>query len=190
MLRDVTRWVLLGLLLVVSAAASAQPGYAFHDLPTAVVHSDPGRTSLSFRVREVGWEASIARAVTARLEISATASPDHLFDLEARFLVIKDLLPLNVAVDGAAGRVRLLATLYLGPVHIDAGRTWGRGPCRWGTVQLSAHPALCLLVGLEERIGRVAPIAAIRWYPGKAGLWGISVLIRREGLEILVGGTM
>jgi hypothetical protein len=189
-LRNVKRWIVAWCWLLLPLAAFSYPRYAFVDLPTAIVHGDPGRTTVSFGVSEAGCRASIARTVASRLEISATVSEERLFDLGARVVLIEDLGPLSVATAAAAGRLSLLSTLLLGPVHVNLGRTWGDDNARWATLELSPHPRLSLLVGLEGRTGRAGAVAAIRWYPGRTGLWGLSLLIRRAGAEIRVGGTM
>lgn len=184
----------LGLLVVIllpwAACGAAYPHVAFHDLPEAVLGGVPGLTSVAAELAPRVWRVSITRSLTPRLDVVAAASSLNLFDLEARVLVVKELLPLNVAVGASLERISLVSTLFLGPVHVSYGRTWEETSVRWGVVQHAFHQTMTLLIGLEERGGTLGAILGLRVHPGQTRLWGASVLVTQGGVRLTIGGTL
>ena len=182
--------LLLLTLLPCAVCSAAYPSVAFGDLAEAIVVGAPGETSFSLAVSNGTWQASITRSLARRLDVTATAAPDDLFDLGARVLVVKDLLPLHVAVDISLDRVSLFATLLLGPVHVDYGRTWGTTDARFGYVQYAPSQTLTILIGLRTTNDRPRAIVGVRVHPVTARLWGASLVVIDGALRFAIGGTL
>jgi hypothetical protein len=173
-----------------SVCGSAAPHVAFQDLPEAILGGDAGRTSLACELSLQGWRGSITRSLSPRIDVSASTSPRNLFDLEARVLVVKNLLPLNVVVALGWQRLSLISTLFLGPVHVNYGRTWGDEAVRWGYLQHAFHQTMSLVLGLEQRNDTLGTILGLRIHPGRTRLWGASLLVTTTGARLTVGGTL
>jgi len=186
----VKRTVLVLALLAYAACAVAAPSVAFRDSPEGILGGVPGGTSIAAGVSGRAWSASITRTLTPRLELTWTARPADLFDLEARALVVEGLLPLNVVVGVARRRVALECTLLLGPVHLNYGRSWGGRESRWGYVQYAFDQRLTLLVGLDASDGALGAILGVRVHPGQTRLWGASLLLIGGEIRVAVGGTL
>ncbi|MFC2077636.1 hypothetical protein ACFLTM_02380 [Candidatus Bipolaricaulota bacterium] len=184
----------LGLLVVIlllwAACGAASPHVAFHDLPEAILGGVPGLTSVAVELAPDGWRASITRSLTPRFDVVASVSPIRLFALEGRVLVVKDLLPLNVAVGLSLERISLDSTLFLGPVHVSYGRTWEETSVRRGVVQHAFHQAMTILIGLEERGGSLGVILGLRIHTGQTRLWGASARVTQDGFRLTIGGTL
>ncbi|MGB2983684.1 MAG: hypothetical protein WBC63_07495 [Candidatus Bipolaricaulia bacterium] len=178
------------LLLSWAVCGFAAPHYAFRDLPEAVLLGDVGRTSIALEFSEGRFSGSIVGSLAPRLDVVANVSSLSLFEPEVRFLVVRDLLPLNVVIELNPQNVSLVSTLFLGPVHVDFGRTWGATSARWGFVQYAFHQSVSILVGLEEGDGHLGAILGFRIYPGRSRLWGLSFLLTRDGAKLTVGGTL
>jgi len=176
-------------LLPCVAASAAYPSIAFGGLPEAIVGGDPGGTSFALAVSDGTWRASITRSLARRLDVTATATAGDLFDLTARVLVVKDLLPLHVAVDIGLDRVSLLATLLLGPVHVDYGRTWGATDARFGYVQYAPSQTVTILIGLDTSDDRCRAIVGVRVHPARTRRWGASLVVVDGALRFAIGGT-
>lgn len=182
--------LLLAILLSPAAWGSVYPCVAFHDLPEGILGGIPGGTSVAVSLSEGTWRASIARSLTRRLDVVAFASPADLFDLEARVLVVRDLLPLNVVATIGIRRISVISTLFLGPVHVSYGRTWGDSEARWGFVQHAFHQTMTLVLGLERRDGGLGPILGLRVHPGETRLWGASLIATQSGFRLSIGGAL
>ena len=178
------------LALLWSICGSAAPHVAFRDLPEAILGGEVGGTSLACELSLQGWRGSITRNLSPRIDVSASMSVQNLFDLEARLLVVKDRLPLNVAVALSSHRLSLISTLFLGPVHVNYGRSWGEESVRWGYLQHAFHQTMSLLIGLEQRSDALGAILGLRIHPGRTRLWGASLLMTPGGVRLTVGGTL
>jgi len=180
--------VVLILAFVVSVVASAYPHSIFLDLPVAVTLGDPGRTSL--RVELAGWEPTfrIGRAIGNRVDVLATITPQDLFSLGVRILLVEDLGPLNVTLGLEHEGAYFAAGLFLGPVWIDWGRAIGREDRRWGMVIVSPKQSFSLILGLEHSSTSISFIGGIRLFL-TSGFWEGSILFREGRLITSLGGT-
>jgi len=181
--------VLMAVLLLWSTLVLGGPHVAFQDLPEAVLLGDPGRVSMFLRLASGDWSGQITGSLSSRLDLAATVHAANLFDPKIRLLLVRDLLPLNVLIEGSLHRVSWVATLFLGPVHFNLGRTWGETKTRWGYVQYAFHQSMTLILGLDKQGGVLRPILGLRVHPGRTRLWGASLVVTRGGLRIAVGGA-
>jgi len=150
----------------------------------------PGAMRIDASWSPNGPATRVARTVSPRIGIAATSSSASPFDLEAKIVVIEQLVPLFVAGTLGTEGIGILATLFFGPVRIDGERVWGRAARRWGSVQLSTGPLLSMLAGVEERENAIEPFAGVRLFPSGHGLWEIGVSVRRDGIGLSVGGAL
>lgn len=172
----------------VSVGCFAQPRIAFYDTPQAVTLGGTGTTSVFIVGTAEGIEGSIVRAVAPWLDVSASFAPSKSFELSAKALVVRDWVPLQVAVEAGLRRRSLLAVLLLGPIHLDAGRTWGDTPRSWAAVGFAANERVALVAGIDAGPVGVRPLAGIRWYPWGTRRWGLSVQWRGMQMRLGVGG--
>ena len=171
--------------LVVAAA----PPAAWFGRSSAMVVAPPGAILMDVSLDGALGAAAAAMVVTPRIEIGAWASSAVPFGLEARLVLVEDLVPFLFAATVGTEGVGVIATLFFGPVRIDAGRTWGRSASRWGTAQLSARPELSMLFGVDERAGRVEPFVGVRILPGGHALWEIDLTIGRTGVRASISAV-
>jgi len=172
-----------------TSPANGAPHYAYRDLPEAIVLGDLGRTSFAAWVNEAGVGGSVTRSLGSRLDLVMRVAAGDPFDLQARVLIVRDLLPLNVLVAFDADRIALSSTLFLGPVHLNVGRAWGSIPERWAFLQYAPQDTLCVLIGLGQRAGRLTATLGLRFFPGQTGLWGISIATVQGRARLTVGGV-
>ena len=184
-----TRLVVI-LVLSWSICGFAAPHIAFRDLPEAILGGDVGGASLACELSLQGWRGSITRNLSPRIDVSASMSAQNMFDLDVRVLVVKNLLPLNVVVALSSQRLSLISTLFLGPVHVNYGRTWGEEGVRWGYLQHAFHQTMSILIGLEQRNDAIGAILGLRIHPGRTRLWGASLLVTSRGARLTVGGPL
>jgi hypothetical protein len=149
----------------------------------------PGGTRL-----DVAWEPSgpsgrVERIVMPRIGIAAAADPSGRLGLEARVVLVKNLVPLFLAATVGTDGTGVLSTLFFGPVRIDWGRTWGRAPGRWGTAQLSASPHLSMLFGVKQSEDRLGAFLGLRIFPAGHGLWEIGFSGGLDGIRLSVGSV-
>lgn len=142
-------------------------------------------TSLWGRSSGTGWQVHVQRSLLPRLDIAARITPQSPFALEARALIVKDLLPLQVSTSVGPGYVSLHAAVLLGPVHIDYGRTWGLDNQLWGAVTLSANARMALFAGWEIRTG---PLAGVRIFPSGTALWEVTLIFCDGRVGVGIGG--
>jgi len=182
---------MIGLLLLVCCSAGVSIGgraqaSVFEDIEASVPwHS--ARTRISVDSGSDGAQVAIRRSIMPWIEIAAVSRPPNQFAHEAKLMLARELRPLSIAVDLAHDRISLLSSLFFGPVGADIGRTWGASPARWAIVWLAPHPQLTLAVGLEDVDDRMAPVIGIRWRPGWAPRWGITLRVDGGGPEISIG---
>jgi len=169
--------------------AHGAPHYAFRDLPEAIVVGDLGRTSFAAWACEEGVGGSVTRSLGPRLDLEMLVTADDPFRLRAHILVVRDLLPLNVLVAFDVDRIAFSSTLFLGPVHVNVGRAWGRIQERWAFLQYAPQDTLCVLLGLGQRAGRLTATLGLRFFPGRTGLWGLSVATAHGRPRLTVGGV-
>lgn len=179
--------MVLILVFVVSIVASSYPHSIFLDLPVAVTLGGPGYTSL--QVELAGWEPTlrIVRAIGNRVDVLATITPQDLFSLGVRVLLIEDLGPLNVTLGLECEEVSFAAGLFLGPVWIDWGRAIGSEDRRWGMVIVSPKQSFSLILGLEHNRASISFIGGIRLFL-TSGFWEVSILFREGRLITSLGG--
>ena len=178
--------ILLGLTLAALSLAALSQASVFDGREASAPWGEKG-TRLLVGSGTRGPRLVVRQSVAPRLEIVAEASASELFDLQASVLVVRDLHPLSIAVRLAAGRVSLLSSLFLGPVGLDIGRTWGSGAARWADLWFAPHPQLTLGLGIEETGGRIGPEIAFRWRPACAPHGWIAFRAGIGGPEISIG---
>jgi len=145
-----------------SLAQAGGPHYAFRDLPIGLVLGDPGALSMSLHLSPEGWGGAITGSVAERIDVSFHVTPGNLFEPELRLQVVRDLLPLQVAIALRPTDATFATTLLLGPVDLSLGRSWepswmaaGSGGGRWLFAQWAASQSLAILVGIDvvDRVG-------------------------------------
>jgi hypothetical protein len=177
-------------LVSVSICAVPHPHYGLRDLPEAVLLGDPGHVSFSLAAASDGWKATLDGSLSPRVDVSISVAPRSLFDPELRLLLVRDLLPLNVVVAAGLDRISFVATLFLGPVRVGFGRVYKTIGERWATVQHAFSQRGAILLGVDERSGRIGAILGIRIHPGRTRLWGVSLVVTRDGARLTIGGTL
>jgi len=141
--------------------------------------------SLWGRSSVTGWQIHVRRSLLPRLDIAARIAAESPFALEARALIARDLLPLQISTSVGPGYVSLRATLLLGPVHIDYGRSWGLDTPRWGAVTLSANAWMALFAGWEALTG---PLVGIRIFPSGTASWEVALIFCDGRIGLGIGG--
>jgi len=180
--------MVLILVFGLSIVASAYPHSIFLDLPAAVTLGGSGRTSLQVELAGGQPTLRIGRAVGSRVDVLATITPQDLFSLGIRVLLIEDLGPLNVTLGLEHEGAYFAAGLFLGPVWIDWGRAIGREDRRWGMVIASPKQSFSLILGLEHSRASISFIGGIRLFL-TSGSWEGSILFREGRLITSLGGT-
>ena len=180
--------VVLILAFGVSIVASAYPHSIFLDLPVAVTLGDPGYTSIQVELAGGKPTLRIGRAIGNRVDVLATITPQDLFSLGVRILLVEDLGPLNVTLGLEHEGAYFAAGLFLGPVWIDWGRAIGREDRRWGMVIASPKQSFSLILGLEHSRASISFIGGIRLFLA-SGSWDASILFRERQLITSLGGT-
>jgi len=156
-------------ILCLSVTGWGYPRRAFPELPGATTLGDPGETAVSVLVVDRGPIVEVGRAIDRRLDVWARVGGERPFSLWARAVILEDLGPLSVALDLAADRVALDACLFLGPVHLDWGRSLAAVPRRWGILTVSPDPWLSLVLGVDLRPGTGELVAGARVAPWACG---------------------
>jgi len=186
-----------------SLAQAGGPHYAFRDLPIGLVLGDPGALSMSLHLSPEGWGGAITGSVAERIDVSFHVTPGNLFEPELRLQVVRDLLPLQVAIALRPTDATFATTLLLGPVDLSLGRSWepswmaaGSGGGRWLFAQWAASQSLAILVGIDvvDRVGDPhddwGPILGLRLSSTENGLLGSSILFSGGVLRLTIGGTL
>lgn len=176
---------------LIALTGFAYPRYPSADRAVGLVGGDPGRTTVEARVSRAGLSAAVGRSVTRRLEVIGAVVAGGGLSLTARVAVVRDLGPLHLALDfGTAGTASFGATLTLGPIRIDAIRTWGSAPGRSLTLSLSSSPGFSLRLGVTDGPGDGArPTIGVSAHWAGFGLWGASAAVECDGSELAFGGT-
>lgn len=174
--------VTLCLGLIFGSALASGPD-AFFGFSPGLVQGEAGRTSISLGFGGDSIAGTIARGISGRFDLAATAERGE-FDLEGRILAL-DIPPVGLLLTASFRGSAALIRLSLGPVRLDASRSWGRDGKR--RLTLSAFPLerLFLLAGWEEGMG---VYIGLRVNPGRNALFGISVLIG-DRFSIGIGGA-
>lgn len=180
--------VVLILAFGVSIVASAYPHSIFLDLPVAVTLGDPGYTSIQVELAGGKPTLRIGRAIGNRVDVLATITPQDLFSLGVRILLVENLGPLNVTLGLEHEGAYFAAGLFLGPVWIDWGRAIGREDRRWGMVIASPKQSFSLILGLEHSRASISFIGGVRLFL-TSGSWEGSILFRERQLIASLGGT-
>jgi len=147
-----------------------------------------GATRIDLTCSEGGVAGRIVRVVTPRIDVEGLATGSSL-DLGIRVVVVDHLVPLFVAATLSGDGPGVLATLFLGPVRLDAGRTWGDRARRWGRLELSVRPWLAMAVGVEG-FARARPFAHFRLFPAAHGLWDVAIHLDGTGPSLSIGGVL
>lgn len=149
---------------------------------------DPGMTRIW--VSAGAWECQFAvyRALSSRVLVLGTASTTGALDLELRVLLPEYLAPAFLAIGLAPQHITGLMTLFFGPISIDLGRRWGQ-PARWAWLQLSAHPRLSLMVGIQDINGQFVPSVGWRLFPTGSASWDIELAVASNEMRLTVGGV-
>lgn len=180
--------VVLILAFGVSIVASAYPHSIFLDLPVAVTLGDPGYTSIQVELAGGKPTLRIGRAIGNRVDVLATITPQDLFSLGVRILLVENLGPLNVTLGLEHEGAYFAAGLFLGPLWIDWGRAIGREDRRWGMVIASPKQSFSLILGLEHSRASISFIGGVRLFL-TSGSWEGSILFRERQLIASLGGT-
>jgi hypothetical protein len=149
----------------------------------------PGAVMLDVHSDGTAVGAAVTGVVSPRIELTVSSSSTDPLGLEAKLVLVEDLVPLIVAATAGTDGLGMIATLFFGPVRIDAGRTWGRGASRWGTAQLSVRPELTMLFGADASGGRFEPYAGVRFFPSGHGLWEIDLTIGRYAFRASISAV-
>ena len=184
--KTVLATIFLGFTLAALSLTALSQASAFEEREVSVPWGETG-TRLVVRRGSGGPRLVVRQVVAPRLEIVANAGASDLFDLQASVLLVRDLHPLCVAARLATDRVSLLSSLFLGPVGLDFGRTWGSGAVRWADLWFAPHPQLTLGLGIEEEGGRIGPEIAFRWRPPCAPHGWIAFRAGIDGPEFSIG---
>jgi len=182
--------VLAIVLVGCTACGAATPQIALHDLPSAVPIGSPGIVSATVSLATTDWRAIVVGSLTSRVDVAFRVDAETPFDPELRLLVVRDLLPLNVAVVAGLDRIALASTLRLGPVHLAYGRLWGETERRWAYTQYAFDQRVTSLIGLEESAGALGPILGLRLHPGERRTWGLSLVFASGRLRLSIGGLL
>jgi len=177
---------LLGLTLAALSLAALSQASVFEGREASVSWGEDG-TQLVVGHGPGGPRLVVRQRVAPRLEIVAEASASELFDVQASVLIVRDLHPSSVVVRLATHRVSLLSSVFLGPVGLDFGRTWGSGAARWAGLWFAPHPQLTLGLGIEEKGGRIGPEIAFRWRPACAPHGWIAFRAGSGGPAVSIG---
>jgi hypothetical protein len=172
------------------APASAHPSFAPAQPETVWVQGEAGWTYAWASFEDGSFSVSLARSISPRVDVVATFAGGDLFRLAARFLLVRDLLPLNVAAECSTAGISLLSTLFLGPVHVAFGRSWLSTPTRiWGLAQLAPRSDVLLAFGLESVGGRIGASCAFTWLPFAGRMIALSIQFARSGPTLSIGGV-
>ena len=182
--------VLVIVLVGCTVCAAATPQIAFHDLPSAVPIGSPGIVSARASLSTTGWNVAVTGSLTSRVDVAFRVDAETPFDPELRLLLVRDLLPVNVAVIAGLDRITLATTLRLGPVHLAYGRSWGEIERRWAYTQYAFDQRVTSLLGLEESGGALEPILGLRLHPGEERTWGLSLIFDGESIRLSIGGLL
>ncbi|MEN6368372.1 MAG: hypothetical protein ABFD77_01570 [Thermotogota bacterium] len=156
--------------------------------PAALVQGDVGLTSFAASLSFHDAEFVISRSVCDRVEVAAAITLGCPFDLRLRILLVRDLVPLRVEAELALRRVLLLSSLYLGPVHLDAARCWGRDAGGWCALRLAARADVSFVAGARFAAGSVLPMVGFSWRPSRRASWSFTMLFDESGPAITAGG--
>ncbi len=181
------RWGFLFLLCCAGLAAAGASPEVWFGRSSAMILLPPGATRIDVTCGPLGLTGCVERIVTPRIGGAVAVGTNVPFGLGVKVVLVKNLVPLFVTATLGTEGVDFVSTLFFGPVRIDWGRTWGKAPARWGSVQLDANPHLSLLVGVERCGNRVGPFAGVRVFPSGHGLWEIGVSVRSDGIRLSVG---
>ena len=173
-----------------SLATAANPSGVWFGRATAMILLPAGSTRFDAASGPSGPSARVERIVTPRIGVSASVDLTGPFGLEAKVVLVENLVPLFLAATVGTDGIGVLSTLFFGPVRIDWGRTWGRTPSRWGTAQLSASPHLSMLFGVERSENRFGAFLGLRLFPRGHGLWEIGLSAGLSGVRLSVGGVI
>ena len=185
MARPVFRFLLAFSLAVIGSIGALAQASVFEGREASIPWTE-GRACISIAGSRHGFKGVVRHSMTRRIELAVFAGTQSVTP-GARILIIRDLHPLSAAVDLAADRISLLASLFFGPVGVDIGRSWGREPGRWASVWFAPHPQLTLGLGVEEADGRVAPEIGFRWRPAGVPGWSIGFHVGRGGPSVSIG---
>jgi hypothetical protein len=183
------RWGYLLLLCCVGFAVAGASSEAWSGRSSAMILLPPEATRIDVAYGPLGLTARVERIVTPRIGVAASTGTSEPFVLGVKVVLVEKLLPLFIAATLGTDGIGVVSTLFFGPVRIDWGRTWGKAPDRWGSVQLAANPRLSMLVGVERCGNRFEPYAGVRVFPGGHGLWEIGISVRSDGIRLSVGGA-
>lgn len=181
--------VVILFVLAVSLVVCAYPHQLFLDLPIADSIGGSGLTAYRFDLSTtLGPSLQVGRAVTDRLDLWMSVSPSDLFSLRVRALIVDRLGPLSVSLDLSRAGFTLISALFLGPVEIDWGRTFGVSGRRWATIMASPNQWYSLLFGMEYET-HYSAIVALNLFP-RRGVWGISIYYRGGEWGASLGGAL
>ena len=107
--------------------------------------------------------------------------------MSGRFVLSRFFYPLVVGTAVDLDSVAFLSSVHLGPVRLDAARSWGAEPRRTATLRLSAVPVLAMVIGIEKADGRADVLAGVELH---CRLWGISFVVARSGWRIECAGVL
>jgi hypothetical protein len=177
-----------GLLACLALSAHGQPCFLPIDPPIALVQADPGRTTLALSIGWSGWEAELARSVTAFCDVAAVVGSGPSFALRVRLLVAPSLFPLQAALEVGTDRVAALGALHLGPIRLVGDRSWSKTSPR---VRLALHAAASSFATAAgaEWIRGFRPFISASWLPNTIPLSSLTLLASASGCRVTVGAT-
>jgi len=170
------------LLILASLACAlvAAPAGPWLGLPQAGVQGDAGDSTITW-ASFPATHLAVSRTLAEWAEVAVSISRASLFDPALHLVLTQATFPLVVGAAIHTDSIDFLASLHLGPVRIDAGRSWGETPWRRVTLRFSAKAYLSMVVGLEERKQGTSLLAGIQL---RRGLAGVSLLVGRSGWRI------
>ncbi len=149
-----------------------------------------GATRVDVVCSPSGPSVHVRRAVMPWLEADVAVCTADLFRFGIQAVLVTELAPLVVSAMLRTDGIGMISTLFMGPVRIDWGRSWGTQTYRWGSIQLSAGPRLSMLVGIDASAADVEPFVGMRVFPGEHALAEIGISIRRNVVRVSVGGVL
>ncbi len=181
---------LLAVILLWTVGGVAQSEYILRSGYDAFTLGTPGETAVAGSRTGQGWAFSLTRAVLDRVDVTAHISGDSLFGLGVRAVLVRDLLPLRVAVEVQPEAFSIMGTVLLGPVRAEFGRVWAVSPQRWALLRYGVSEALSVTVGVVVVGERVGPHMEWTVYPDLSRSLGVSIALGVAGFRLSIGGLL
>jgi hypothetical protein len=168
---------LLALLLLGSPVLGKtdEPFYLLAALPTL----PPGMTRLSLAQGGAVWVIAVEQATGPSVLVRGAATTGGAVNLLLRWHLPLDLAPVFLAVEFDGRRLTGLMTLFLGPLGVDLGRSWGT-ETRWALLHLAVDPHLTWMLEWCQRGKVSAPRIGWRLFPAASARWEMGLMVGRR----------